>query len=51
MLLCSSFFLPEKQSRLAEYDASGFAMVGPDGTMSGAVTLSLSRDAATKPAR
>jgi hypothetical protein len=37
-----------KQSRLAEYDAGGFATMDPDGTISGAVTLSFSRDAATK---
>ena len=30
---------------------AAFAVVGPDGTMSGAITLSLSHDAATKPAR
>jgi len=40
-----------KQSRLAEYDAGGSALVGPDGTMSGLVTLSLSRHVATKLAR
>jgi hypothetical protein len=46
-----SFLARLKQSRPAEYDAGGLAMLGPDGTMSGAITLSLSRDAATKLAR
>lgn len=41
----------KKQSRQAEYDAGGFAMLGPDGTMSGAATLSFSPGAAMKPAR
>jgi hypothetical protein len=41
----------KKQSRLAEYDAGGFATLGPDGKMSGSVRLSLSSDAATKLAR
>jgi hypothetical protein len=41
----------KKKSRLAEYDAGGFATLGPDGKMSGSVRLSLSSDAATKLAR
>ena len=36
---------------LEEYYAGDFAMVSPDGTMSGPIRFSLSRDAAMKPAR
>jgi hypothetical protein len=41
---------PKKQSRQAEYDAGGFATVGPV-SMSGVITLSLLLDAAMKLAR
>jgi hypothetical protein len=40
-----------EQSRSAEYDAGGFVMVVRMEIMSGAITLSLSHDPATKLAR
>jgi hypothetical protein len=52
---CDAFMLvilfPENKAAWRNMTPAAFAVVGPDGTMSGPITLSLSRDAATKPVR
>ena len=51
-LLCSPFNFYVPRNKVAwRNDAGGFAMASPDWTMSGPVTLSLSRDAETTPVR
>jgi len=52
---CDAFMLvillPKNKAAWRSMTPAAFAVVGPDGTMSGPITLSLSHDAATKPAR